>query len=71
MQSLFIINNNKVSGTYNIGSGTPTTISLAKMIIKIVGRGKIAKIKLNDDAEFSMLMLRKLKISALRDLLNW
>ncbi len=62
-KAYLLLNNNKVSGTYNIGSGTPTTIKdLAKMIIKIVGRGKIAKgIKLNDDAEFSCANVEKIK----------
>ena len=39
-----------------------TIKDLAKMIIKIVGRGKIAKgIKLNDDAEFSCANVEKIK----------
>ena len=59
---LMLSNLNKV-GTYNIGSGVATKIKdLAKMVIKIVGKGKTIKGEtLEDDANFSCANISKIK----------
>ncbi len=59
---LMLNNLNKV-GTYNIGSGVATKIKdLAKMVIKIVSKGKTIKGKqLEDDANFSCADITKIK----------
>ena len=62
-RSYLILNNLKRTGTYNIGSGIPTKIKdLAKIIIKIVGKGKISiGNNLKDDAKFSCANINKIK----------